>query len=225
MYGGISRLFNGVSPNYLGDPDLTANRSANIPDELNTAVWITNLPPNLTHKMLLDSVRNCGKVYATVINRPEQLHTTAASKLVFFDVAGAKNLLRQAREGTFIVGEYVPQVRHNRIKTEARPPSPNSRVLHIEGPTYLVNEKRLADLFREDRITWQNEEVLTLLRNERVTRLEWRFGSYRCQAESARRLIDQVKKQGYRTTPDEYPLWQNVTVQFGVDPCAPKPGK
>ncbi|KAI1181639.1 hypothetical protein F5B17DRAFT_257726 [Nemania serpens] len=168
-YREILRLFSGVSPNYSGNLDLVANRSANIPDELNTAVWIENLPPNLTHKMLLDSVRNCGKVYATVINGPAQQHTTSASKLVFFDVAGAQNLLRQAREGTFIVDGYVPDVRHNRIKSEAKRPGPHSRVLHIEGPTCIVNERYLADLFREDNITWQNEEVLTLSSNERLT--------------------------------------------------------
>ncbi|KAI1112106.1 hypothetical protein F5Y14DRAFT_282892 [Nemania sp. NC0429] len=221
----ILRILNGVSPNYRGDLGLATNRSANIPDELNTAVWITNLPPDLTYKMLLDSVRNCGKVYATVINGPGEQHVMSAGKIVFFDVAGAENLLRQAREGRFIVGDCVPAVRPNRIKSEAKPLSPHSRVLHIEGPSCIVNERYLADLFREEDIRWEDEEVLTLWSKEGRTRLEWRFGSYRSQAEAARLVIDRVKKRGYRRTPDEYPFWQNVVVYFGVDPCAPKPGK
>ncbi|KAI0536839.1 hypothetical protein GGR58DRAFT_514238 [Xylaria digitata] len=209
----------------MGDPYLTANQSANIPDELNTSVWITNLPPNLNHKMLLDSIRNCGKVYAAVINGPEHSHITAASKIVFFDVAGCENLLRQAREGNFIVGGYIPRVRRNRIKTAAKPPSPNSRVLHIEGPSCIVNERYLASLYRADNITWQDEEVIVLSSNDSLTRLEWRFGSFRCQAESARHLIERVKKLIDITLLDQHQLWKRVSVHFGVDPCAPQPGR
>ncbi|KAI1170859.1 hypothetical protein F4777DRAFT_90604 [Nemania sp. FL0916] len=223
--GQISKLVTGVSVNYLGDPYLKANQSANIPDALNTSVWITNLPPNLTHKMLLDNVRNCGKVYAAVVNKPEQNHITAASKIVFFDVAGAENLLRQAREGGFIIEGFVPRVCRNRIKCEEKPPSPNSRVLHIEGPSCIVNQPNLAAMFRRGGITWQDEVVITLSSNETVTRLEWRFGSYRCQAESARHLIDRVKRNREVMPWNESQLWQCVTVHFGVDPCAPQPRK
>ncbi|KAI0458188.1 hypothetical protein F5B21DRAFT_520099 [Xylaria acuta] len=218
----IGQLISGVSGNYLGDPYLPANQSANIPDELNTSVWITNLPPNVDHKTLLDHVRNCGKVYAAVINGPERAHIAAASKIVFFDVAGAQNLLKQARDGKFVVGGYIPRVILNRIKTAAKPPSPNSRVLHIEGPSCIVNQPYLTALFRSDGITWQDEEVIVLSNNGTLTRLEWRFGSYRCQAESARHLIDRVKRWNFMP-PIEAQMWQLVTVHFGVDPCAPKP--
>ncbi|KAH8163707.1 hypothetical protein CIB48_g4541 [Xylaria polymorpha] len=222
----IERLITGVSLNYLGDPYLPANQSANIPDELNTSVWITNLPANVNHKTLLDNVRNCGKVYAAVINGPEHTHITAASKIVFFDVAGAQNLLDQAREGSFTVGDHIPRVIHNRIKTEAKPPCPNSRVLHIEGPSCIVNQRYLAALFRNDGITWQDEEIIVLSDNGILTRLEWRFGSYRCQAESARHLIDRVKRHCNNIMPLNYSqYWQGVTVHFGVDPCAPTTGK
>ncbi|KAI0118249.1 hypothetical protein GGR51DRAFT_208268 [Nemania sp. FL0031] len=174
------------SVNYLGDHTLLANQSADVPDELNTAVWITNLPPNVDHRMLLDSVRDCGKIYAAVINGPESGHITAASKLVFFDIAGAQNLLRQARQGTFIVGSYIPRVRHNRIRSQERPACPNSRVLHINGP-------------------------------------EWRFGSYRCQAEAARTVIERRKRR-VDVTLEEFRLWQGVTVEWAVDPCTLPPG-
>ncbi|KAI3341154.1 hypothetical protein F4824DRAFT_450894 [Ustulina deusta] len=118
----------------------------------------------------------------------------------------------------------MPRVRYNRIKTEARLPSPASRVLHIEGPSCIVNQSCLAYLFRADGIVWQDEVVTVLSSNEVLTRLEWRFGSYRCQAESARLLIDRVKRQQHPAS-WEHQLWQRVTVHFGVDPCAPKPGK
>ncbi|KAI1825055.1 hypothetical protein F4861DRAFT_503795 [Xylaria intraflava] len=212
-----------ISRHYLGDPSLKANQSANIPDEFNTSVWITNLPPHTDHKMLLDSIRNCGKVYAAVINRPDHNHTTAASKVVFFDVAGVDNLLHQARMGGFAVGGYMPHVCRNRIKTEAKAPGPQSRVLHIEGPTIIVNKDYLTALFHSDGITWQTEEILLLYSSEHLTRLEWRFGSYRCQAESARHVIERVKKRAPVTQEDL--LWKSVTVHFGIDPCARMPGE
>ncbi|KAH9905723.1 hypothetical protein F4778DRAFT_779113 [Xylariomycetidae sp. FL2044] len=59
------------------------------PEHLNTAVWITNLPPTCTHKQLLDSVRGFGKIFATVINPPAvtttgATHFSDAAKLVVF---------------------------------------------------------------------------------------------------------------------------------------------
>jgi hypothetical protein len=223
----LGHMVTGVSVNYLGDPYLKANQSAHIPDELNTSVWITNLPPKTTHKMLLNSIRDCGKVYASVVNGPENDHITSAAKVVFWDVTGAENLLQQAREGTFIVGGFLPRVLRNRIRTESRPPSRNSRVLHIEGPSCIVNQPFLTNLLHANGITWQDEEVLVLSSNDFLTRLEWRFGSYRCQAESARLLIDKMKKRWDLRVLNEhrYHLWQSVTVHFGVDPCAPKQGK
>ncbi|KAK5636184.1 hypothetical protein RRF57_011896 [Xylaria bambusicola] len=224
MRAQVQNLVTGVSPNYQGDPSLRANQPANIPDELNTSVWITNLPPNLDHKMLLDNVRNCGKIYAAVVNPPEQGHMTSASKLVFFDVAGAQNLLRQYHEGTFVVNGYMPRVCYNRIRTEARPPSPVSRVLHIEGPSCIVRQQYLAELFRYDSIVWQDEVVIMLSSSATTTRLEWRFGSYRCQADSARHLIERIKRTQLEGSWGHL-LWQCVRVHFGVDPCAPQSGK
>ncbi|KAI0403861.1 hypothetical protein F4802DRAFT_569656 [Xylaria palmicola] len=219
-----SRILTSISTNYQGDPYLKANQSADIPDELNTSLWITNLPPDLNHKMLLDSVRDCGKVYAAVINAPGQGHITCASKIVFFDVAGAENLLRQAHDGAFIVGGYKPRVRRNRIKTEARPAGPHSRVLRIEGPSCIVNYGYLRASFGANGVIWQNEAVLVLASDETTTRLEWRFGSYRCQAESARYFIERMKYEGNGFQSRESWPWQGVTVHFGVDPCAPKSG-
>ncbi|TRX93951.1 hypothetical protein FHL15_005029 [Xylaria flabelliformis] len=220
----IKQLVTSVSNNYLGNPYLSTNQSANVPDELNTSVWITNLPPGITHKILLDNVRNCGKVWAAVINEAGLHHFAAAAKIVFFDVAGAQNLLRQAREGKFVVDGYIPRVIHNRIKTEAKPLGPKSRILHIEGPSCVVNQSYLTTLFSYARITWQDEEVIILSNNGLLTRLEWRFGSYRCQAETARYLIDRVKRCTL-LPPDQATIWQGVAVHFGVDPCAPNPGK
>jgi hypothetical protein len=45
------------SPTYLGDPFVERNRSANIPDEENCALWVLGLPGHVTYTGLLHSIR------------------------------------------------------------------------------------------------------------------------------------------------------------------------
>ncbi|KAI1768493.1 hypothetical protein GGR53DRAFT_462458 [Hypoxylon sp. FL1150] len=225
----------GASPWYRGNPFLPANQSAPVPEELNTSLWLTNLPPTCTHRQLLSAIRGCGKVFATVINPPEEdarllalagagaprpTHTTSASKLVFFDRCGADRLVAQSRAGRFTVGGYVPRLRPNRIKSAPREAGPQCRVLHIEGPSLIVNEFFLNNFFRA-KFTYELEGVVTLAaaRDGDVTRQEWRFGSFRCQAESARQSIARERER--HTDPSSgLHLWTQVTVHYGVDPCA-----
>ncbi|KAI0009627.1 hypothetical protein F4779DRAFT_640347 [Xylariaceae sp. FL0662B] len=221
----------GASPNYRGNPWIEANQSADIPEELNTALWIMNLPPTCTYQQLLGAIRGCGKVYATVINPPQEAdsnnnnnlnrstgHMTSAAKLVFFDRLGAERLFAQSQSGHFIVGGYLPVVRPNRIKSKAREAGPQCRVLHIEGPSALVNEHFLVAFF-QTKFTFQLETILTLATHGAVTRQEWRFGSFRCQAESARQAITREKERA-TLTEREQQAWGQVNVYFGVDPCA-----
>ncbi|KAI1476087.1 hypothetical protein K445DRAFT_14982 [Daldinia sp. EC12] len=217
----------GISQNYGGNIFLSSNQSADIPEEESTSIWMTNLPPNCTHQMLLSSIRNCGKVFATVINPPDEStgryrqrnpHTTSASKLVFFDRSGVDNLLAKSQAGMFSVDGYVPRIRMNRIRSAAREPGPHCRVLHIEGPSRIVNERFLHAFF-QSKFNYELEAVLTLSSNTWYTRQEWRFGSFRCQAESARQSIAREKS---RTNLPEAEMrdWKEVQVYFGVDPCA-----
>ncbi|KAI0431756.1 hypothetical protein F5Y09DRAFT_303740 [Xylaria sp. FL1042] len=168
--------------------------------------------------MLLDSIRNCGKIFAVVFC-PSRPYVTMACRLVFFDVAGAENLLRQFRDGRFIVNGYMPRVVRNRFKTLAQPPSHASRVLHIKGPSCIINQPNLSSLFRSGNIVWQDEEVIVLSHNGAFNLLEWRFASYRRQAATARHLINRMKRE---PPVSQSQLWQQVTVRYGVDPCAPR---
>ncbi|KAL7619559.1 hypothetical protein AAE478_010100 [Parahypoxylon ruwenzoriense] len=226
----------GMSPFYRGNPWIVANHSANIADDLNTSLWVTNLPPECSHKQLLGAIRDCGKVFATVINPPVPLypagpgakgsgnntagvpHMNAAAKLVFFDRAGVERLLEQSRTGRFAISGYVPRLRANRIRSAPRAPGPQCRVLHIEGPSVIVNEAFLGTFFRR-KFTYELEAVLTLGVHGAYTRQEWRFGSFRCQAESARQAI--ARERECSNMPESLrALWAQVVVHFGVDPCA-----
>ncbi|KAI0891430.1 hypothetical protein F4806DRAFT_302536 [Annulohypoxylon nitens] len=217
----------GISANYGGNIFLPSNQSANIPEELSTSLWLTNLPPDCTHQLLLGTIRGCGKIYAAVINPPiirndgfynGAQHSTAASKLVFFDRAGLDKLMAKSQAGEFSVGGYVPRLRMNRIRSAPRPAGPQCRVLHIEGPSCIVNEDYLNHFFAS-KFKYELEMVLTLAEHGTHARQEWRFGSYRCQAESARQAIHREKLR-YTLSEAEAQLWGQVQVHFGVDPCA-----
>ncbi|KAI0125380.1 hypothetical protein BJ170DRAFT_727306 [Xylariales sp. AK1849] len=220
----------GVSPNYRGNPCLKANQSAEIPEHESTALWVTNLPPECNDNMLLSSATGTGKVFATVINPPDFTlgHLTSAAKIVFFDTAGAQALLQKARMGQFVVNGYIPKVNMNRIRTPAHSAGPESRVIHIEGPKLIVNVQFLHHWFSQ-RFTYSIDAVFLL--HEDVSpigrrRLEWRFGSYRCQAASALSFIDKERKRNCDTLGCDASgrlhnaLWRQVNTFYGVDPCA-----
>ncbi|KAI5863917.1 hypothetical protein GGS23DRAFT_620778 [Durotheca rogersii] len=225
----------GMSPRYRGNPWVAGNRSADVPEGLNTALWVTNLPPGCTHGALLGAIRGCGKVFAAVLSGPEEGgagagggHATSAAKLVFFSRAGAERLATQARAGRFAVQGYAPRVRPNRVRSAPRPPGPQSRVLHVRGPPALVGPAALLPFFA-DRFRFDLEAVVPLPpdRGPRAA-LECRFASYRCQAQAARRCIAREKewaaaraREARDADAGAYAaLWAQVTVRFGVDPCA-----
>jgi hypothetical protein len=202
------------SPTYAGDRTNPRNRSANIPNTLNTAVWITNLPIRTTHTQLLARIRNTGRIYACVINPPdaEMGHRNAAAKIVFFELHAAQKFYVDAQSiAGFEVGGRRTRVAWNRIKTaEQENSGVNSRVLIITGRTEFVNAKSLTEYF-ETKFKFEIDKIATIFNDGGLAVVEYRFGSYRCQAEIGRMALLREKR-------DEV-----FRVQFGADPCASAP--
>jgi hypothetical protein len=198
------------SPNYLGDRSLARNRSADIPDEENCSVWITGLPPRTTHNQLLSEIRGVGRVYATVINPPDpdHGHTTAAAKVVFFTLASAHEFYAKAHRERFIINGYTTRVSWNRIKSAEHPnPGDRSRVLMLQGAPEFVNERSLTVWFLE-RFTFEIDKVIERNVTSNLAIVEYRFGSYRCQAEAAKMALAREKSDV---------VWN---LRYGEDPCA-----
>lgn len=219
---------NHQSENYKGNANLLGNQSASIPEYESCALWITNLNLFSTEEayhQLLFAARGCGKVYACVINPPDKTkgHTTCAAKLVFWDRSGALELRRRAAAGLFIVRGYIPKVVYNRIRTASQRPGPESRVIHIDGPKCIVDKEVLLRFFAS-RFNFQTDEVVLLSEEpgqDGRRRLEWRFGSYRCQAASALKHIDDQRRRFPPGIGPQYDFWRQVQTYYGVDPCAP----
>lgn len=206
----IELIIKGYSPNYLGNPNIDRNRSADIPPEKNCSVFITGLSPDLTTADLLGSIRNIGRIYATHINQPDpnKGHHTCAAKVVFFERVAAERFYKQFHETGFWVRNrpsYVGRVVWNRIRSaEQDPNGKKSRVLLISGPKNIVNQKSLVHYF-ESKITFQIETIRTYYVHvpagaatqpgrEREL-VEFRFGSYRCQAEAAKMALAREYKE------------------------------
>lgn len=206
----------GFSPDYHGDPYLLRNQSANIPDHLNCSLFLVNLPPNLTTHRLIAAIHAMGptgRIYATHINAPEpdRKHYGCAAKVIFFELAAAKAFYKACEERGFNVDGLAVRVMWNRIKTAQQDHAKSTtRVLLIGGKPDFVNPVTLTEYFCT-KLQFQIDSIITHsdgLKGDRDAVVEYRFGSFRCQAEAAKMALVR-----------EHP---EVRCFFHCDPCDPQ---
>lgn len=200
------------SNNYRGEHSV---RNASVDDlspDKNCALWLTNLPPNVTYQQLLREIRKVGRIWCTVINDPDYTrHTTAAAKVVFFTPGPAQRLLARSLTQGIYVGGHKVRVTHNRVKYKEEVMGNVSRVLIITGKSENVNTEFLTAWFRT-RFVFDIDEVIELLSTKDKpdmqdrTVLEYRFASYRCQAQMGKMSLEKDR-----------PEWLEK-VEFGPDP-------
>lgn len=206
----------GFSPDYHGDPYLVRNQSANIPDHLNCSLFLVNLPPSLTTHRLIAAIHAMGptgRIYATHINAPEpdRKHYGCAAKVIFFELAAAKAFYKACEERGFHVDGLAVRVMWNRIKTAQQDHAKSTtRVLLIGGKPNFVNPTTLTEYFCT-KLQFQIDSIITHsdgLQGDRDAVVEYRFGSFRCQAEAAKMALVR-----------EHP---EVRCFFHCDPCDPE---
>ncbi|KAH6880068.1 hypothetical protein B0T10DRAFT_551796 [Thelonectria olida] len=196
------------SSNYRGERSARNASVEDLPDDMNCALWITNLPPDVTYTQLLAAIRNVGRIYCTVINSPDYIHhQTAAAKLVFFQPGPAQKLFAQSLNTGLTFGGRRAKVAHNRVK-HSEQPIEGSRVLIITGDAEYVNKTALTEWF-DKRFVFQVDKVTTLIKDDACGRavVEFKFGSYRCQAQMGKMSLEK-----------DNPEWL-MKVEFGLDPC------
>ncbi|KAG6300057.1 hypothetical protein E4U45_004144 [Claviceps purpurea] len=196
------------SPHYHGmHTENNASMEHLAPDQ-NCALWLTNLPPDIRVRELLSTIRNVGRVYATFINDPDgHVHATAAAKLVFFTPEAAQRLLAQCLVTPLVIRGYLVKMALNRIKyAKNSMENGESRVLLITGQADFVNTSALTAFFQA-RFQFQVDDAACLMMHKGRAVVEYRFGSYRCQAQMGMKslLLDQ-------------PAGLEM-VEYGADPC------
>ncbi|KAF4472451.1 hypothetical protein FALBO_639 [Fusarium albosuccineum] len=201
------------SGNYRGEHSIrNASVEALAPEE-NCALWLTNLPPDVTHQQLLAQIRNVGRIWCTVINAPDySRHNTAAAKVVFFTPQSAQILLSKSLTRGLEVNGYRVKVTHNRVKYREEPPLGNAtRVLIITGKSTFVNRETLTEFFKE-RFVFEVDEIIELIVQGQAhtggrSVIEYKFGSFRCQAQMGKMALEKDRPEGFEK------------VEFGPDPC------
>ncbi|KAG4440160.1 hypothetical protein IFR05_004369 [Cadophora sp. M221] len=193
---------------YSADKNNSSKRSANIREEENCSLWITGLPVNLTYRELLLSIRNVGKIMATVIKPPLNHFTGCAAKIVFFERQSAEKLFQLITAGRIhVMGQPVPRVCWNSVLAGRYPNPEQSRAIRITGPKELMNFQWF-ELYFKMKFTYDLDrrgEVECALPG--MVSHEWHFGSLRSQAKSAKRTIEL-----------EYP--GIFSVEWARDPCS-----
>lgn len=179
-----------------------------LPNELNCALWLTNLPADIDYPELLRAIRNIGRVYCTFINYPDNVrHHTAAAKVVFFTPAAAQKLLAESWTKTLVIREHRVRASHNRIRTQETCISGNkSRVLIITGSADFVNPATLRVWFGK-RFQFHEDQFFELIKAGGRVVWEFRFGSYRCQSQMGKMSLEKDRPVGFEK------------VEFGDDPC------
>ncbi|KAI1073378.1 hypothetical protein F5B20DRAFT_574831 [Whalleya microplaca] len=209
--------------NYRGDPSSLENQGVNVPEEMNCALHLSNLPPGCTISDLLGAIRDVGKVYQSNVRPPTKEYQTAAAKVVFWNREAVRKLMALSDEGKFTVGSYVPDIRMNDHPVTEQEPSPRSRVVQVSGPKEIVQQEYLEEVFHKN-FDYDLENVLTLYQHAQETRLEFRFSSYRCQASNAYKFILRASRmqeiEGVKFSDGEQTHWRQVRAYWGVDPCA-----
>ncbi|KAI1106522.1 hypothetical protein F4804DRAFT_340512 [Jackrogersella minutella] len=204
---GINRL-NG---NYRGDGTLPANTGANVPEESNTNLWITGLPGSITVAELLSYIKHTGRVRSTVINPPIDEIRYSAASISFFKRRDAEVLFRTIQQGRIVIEGITPRVQWNRNRVgEDDGPPYASRVLLIAGDPQVVDRSYLNGFFSSKFVY----DIDCIIDHGTVPgyggpigRLEYRFGSWRSQAASARTAL-MLELRGF------------LLVEYGADPCA-----
>lgn len=184
----VRRIQHLISPNYMGEYTEIDNQPGQIPEDGNCALWITGLPKDITYRELLNNITNVDRVWQTVINPPHPDYRTVAATLAFCSPEGARDFLNRCtqKNGGFAVRNYRATVRYNNRRQETRPdiPPDHTRVIVIEGPRKMVNTEFLWAYF-SSHFVFETDEVITWVAGEYVNVLEWRFASYRLQAQVA----------------------------------------
>lgn len=201
-------LRNKFSTRYYG-MHTEGNASADhLTNDQNCALWLRNLPPDVTHKELLHSIRGIGRIWCTYINQPDFVHhSTAAAKVAFFTPAAARRYLTHIESAGPTIRGFRIKADYNRIKYPEKPVAGGlTRVLIITGSSWFVNPENLCRYFAQ-LFTFQVDEVIELVSMEGRSVVEFRFGSYRCQAQMGKMALDRQKPQGLEV------------VEFGEDPC------
>lgn len=177
-------------------------------DQLNCALWLTNLPPDCKEWEVL-SVVDTGAVIACKITRPQGTFVKAAAKLGFKHPEAAARFIRRCSGlGRIMIRDHTVRVAYNEWGCIRYRNKKRTRVLSIEGPAEHVDyddRKGYFDCFCDYEMSgWQRAS--SEIPGYRV--LIWEFARINGQATQCLNGLMCHPVYG-----------EFLTVKFAPDPC------
>ncbi len=186
-------------------------QQSHLPDELNCALFLRGLPPNVDVAKIFDHIHT-GAVHILNINRPTISHITCAAKLVFMQAFQAANFLDQVNsdDGIVIDGYRINGTYNIHGYADHKCPQ-MSRVLQIKGPADVMNVTWWKKYF-DHIVVYELGHVRRLeSRKDGKVILEFGFARLDGQAEVVYVAINRDKS-----------LEGVVRVRYAPDPCDPE---
>ncbi|CAG8980882.1 hypothetical protein HYALB_00013545 [Hymenoscyphus albidus] len=199
--------------NYLGKKQSRQQspRNKDDPNEDNCALWLTDLPTDLTLRDFLALV-NTGEVFATVFSQPKPPTWTQAVKLVFKAHEAASRFLGrvQSSQGIVLNGIRMEGTWNRNWYPEDK--SDKTRVLQIECPIELTSD--FWHSYFNECVIYQVEEELEMTCDDSEKHiLEFRFARIDGQSEA---LYQAISKN---------PKFHGIRYRYAADPCNPTAGQ
>ncbi|KAI4865826.1 hypothetical protein F4820DRAFT_447595 [Hypoxylon rubiginosum] len=195
---------------YLGDTSLPDNSGLYVPVSKTVNLWVSNIPPGITHHEFLGFIRGSGKVRSLVLYKPVGKHKTAAAALSFFRHDRARKFIENCTSGEITMHDKAIWATWNRHRVAEPEDDSVSRVLIIEGCAKFVNRQYL-DEFLPSKVFYDIDEIIEHKGkqgdNGERAKIEYRFASCRGQAVLA---LIALRKEHWH---------QSLTVEYGKDPC------
>lgn len=171
------------------------NKGAHVPPDKNTALWIHHIPANATIQDLLGPIHGVGRVYAAHLcgRNPGRHNYEQAAKIIFFTRAAAETFHDRAQRrgpGFWVLGQRA-RVMWNRFRVGEHEAGEASRVLLVSGPAGFVEGLNLYHYFRR-KFDFEVDRIINRFDYAGVGLglVEFRFGSYRRQAEIAKGILE-----------------------------------
>ncbi|KAI1079231.1 hypothetical protein F5B20DRAFT_590926 [Whalleya microplaca] len=196
----------------LRSPPITTNASENC------CVFVAGLPKWCSARDLVQQIRGCGNVYEINIKPANEQHRSTAAQVIFWEASGATRLIEKCSSGSIVIASHQARALRSMIRVAPRGPSRATRVLIIKGPSVVVNRPFLES-FVFTRFDYSLEEVVQHT-GATAQYLEYRFVSFRGQAERAMTAIQSWKARRNLMTTRGRGIWEQVEAYWGQDPCA-----
>ncbi|KAK6833134.1 hypothetical protein PG987_007828 [Apiospora arundinis] len=190
-----------------------SNGPRSAPYSRNCAIFIRNLPPDVTYAEMFVQLRGVGKIVKLNLKPPNDMRPSdgTAATLVMWNAKGFRRALSRFNSGEIqLRGHIATGVPHRRrVAAQQRHLQTGgcSRVLQITGNPHVANVDYLLGFF-SSLFVFELESVAVVSREYQTATVEVIFAAFKDQSHRA-----------FRELMMTFPQREEIIVVYGRDPC------